>query len=225
MDVTKEVNRSINLMGGSGGTNPASYAASKSLNYAKSRNSLLNAAEEKVTAIPYTLNYKDSVGLFGAENVFVKVQLNIQSARSAFTNIQTPENDYMSVWTFPETELVNFYETGEFDFGQDFSPVNTYDPATISNDLSAYQIPYVRVDLANLKTGNKYVDSWFDARIYTKDRKEYEYDTIYMGINDYFYLGFHARNTRRLPYNVEVTIGDEYLEFYDMTDAQRRMTA
>lgn len=225
MDVTKEVSRSINLMGGSGSGNPKYYAASKSLNQSKNKNSLLNAAEERVTAIPYTLQYKDSVGLFGAENIYVKVQLNIQSARSAFTNNQFPENDYFDVWTFPESGTTNFYETGEFDFTQDLSPVNTYAPATISNDLSAYQIPYVRIDLANLKTGNKYVDSWFDVRIYTKDRKEYAYDTIYMGINDYFYLGFHARNTRRLPYNVEVTIGDEYLEFYDLNDEQRKLTA
>ena len=34
---------------------------------------------ERVTAIPYTSNYKDTVGLFGAENIFIKVQLNVQN--------------------------------------------------------------------------------------------------------------------------------------------------
>ena len=79
MDVTNEVNKLIENMGGSGTTNPAYSSATRSLNYAKSRNNIHNAANEKVTAIPYQLNYKDTVGLFGAENVFIKVQLNIQS--------------------------------------------------------------------------------------------------------------------------------------------------
>ena len=191
----------------------------------KDRNTLQNAATERVTAIPYALSYKDTVGLFGAENIFVKVQLDIQSATSAFTNVNIPENDYYPVWTFYETGVENFYDTGVFDFALDRSPVNDYDPATISNDLSAFSKPYVRIDLTNLKTGNKYIDSWFDVRLYTKDRIEYDYDTIYMGINDYFYLGFHARNTRRLPYNVKLEIGNEYLEFYDLTAEQKKLTA
>ena len=225
MDVTKSINNAILSMGGSGTTNPTYASSSKSLNYAKDKNSLQNAATEKVTAIPYVLYYKDTVGLFGAENIFVKVQLNIQSATSAFTNVNVPENTYYPVWTFYEVGTENFYNTGVFDFASDRVPLNDYEPAAISNDLSAFNKPYVRVDLTNLKTGNKYIDNWFDVRIYTKDRIEYEYDTIYMGINDYIYLGFHARNTRRIPYNVQLEIGNEYLEFYDLSDAQRKLLA
>ena len=136
MDVTNEVNKLIENMGGSGTTNPAYASTSKSLNYAKSRNNIHNAANEKITAIPYQLTYKDTVGLFGAENVFIKVQLNIQSASSTFTNIQTPENDYLPVWTFAETGTTNFYDTAEFDFTTDTGSINDFDPSTISNDLS-----------------------------------------------------------------------------------------
>lgn len=223
MDVTQGINNAILTMGGSGTTNPSYAASSKSLNYAKDKNSIQNAATERVTAIPYVLNYKDTVGLFGAENIFIKVQLNIQSAASAFTNINTPENTYYPVWTFFEEGIENFYESALFDFTADRNIVNTYEPAKISNDLSAFNKPYVRVDLTNLKTGNQYIDNWFDVRIYTKNREEYAYDTIYLGINDYFYLGFHARNTRRLPYNVQVEIGNEYLEFYDLNSVQKRL--
>ena len=225
MDVTNEVNKLIENMGASGTTNLAYSSASKSLNYAKSRNNIHNAANERITAIPYQLTYKDTVGLFGAENVFIKVQLNIQSASSTFTNIQTPENDFLPVWTFAETGTTNFYDTAEFDFTTDTGTINDFDPATISNDLSAFRDPYVRIDLTNLKTGNKYIDNWFDVRIYTADREEYEYDTIYLGFNDFFYLGFHARNTRRLPYNVQLDIGNEYLEYLDMNAEQKRLTA
>ena len=225
MDVTQSIERAILNMGGSGTTNPAYAASSKSLNYAKDRNTIQNAATERVTAIPYVLNYKDTVGLFGAENIFVKVQLNIQSATSAFTNVNVPENTYYPVWTFYEEGVENFYATGVFDFTLDRVTVNDYEPAKISNDLSAFNKPYVRIDLTNLKTGNKFIDNWFDVRIYTKDREEYAYDTIYLSTNDYFYLGFHARNTRRLPYNVQLEIGNEYLEYYDLTEAQRKLAA
>ena len=224
MDVTKSINKSIQQMGGSGSTNPKNYAATKSLNHAKGKNSITNAAIETVTAIPYTLKYKDSVGLFGAENIFVKIELNIKSATTAFTNISVAENDYMPVWTLAESGTTNFYDTGEFTFGTDGTTVNDFEPSTISNDLSAYADPYVRIDLANLKTGNIYVDNWFDVRIYTADRIEYAYDTIYLPVKGCFYIGFHARNTRRLPYNVEVTIGNEYLDIYDLTSDQRQRT-
>ena len=62
-----------------------------------------------------------------------------------------------------------------------------------------------------LKTGNKYIDAWFDVRLYTKNREEHPYDKMYVRLNDFFYIGFHARNTRRLPYNVKCVIGQEYL--------------
>ena len=70
---------------------------------------------------------------------------------------------------------------------------------------------YVSVDLENLKTGNKYIDNWFDVRLYSKSREEHPYDKMYVRLNDYFYIGFHARNTKRLPYNVKCVIGREYI--------------
>jgi len=225
MDVTNEVNKLIQSMGGSGTTNPDYAASSKSLNYAKGRNNIHNAANERVTAIPYQINYKDTVGLFGAENVFIKVQLNIQSSTSAFTNVTTLENDYLPVWTFAESGTTNTYDSAVMDFTTDFNTVNEFEPASVSNDLSGFRDPYVRIDLTNLKTGNKYIDSWFDVRIYTPNREEYAYDTIYLPFNGFFYLGFHARNTRRLPYNVQLDIGTEYLEYLDMNADQKRLTA
>ena len=58
----------------------------------------------------------------------------------------------------------------------------------------------------------KYADTvaWFDVRLYTKAREEHPYDEMYLPPTDYFYIGFHARNTRRLPYNVECLIGTGY---------------
>lgn len=224
MDVTTEVNKSLINMGGSGTTYAPYLASAKTLNYAADKSSINNAAVETVTAIPFTVKYKDTVGLFGTENIFIKLQLNIKSSSSAFANIEVPENDYLSVWTFIEDGTVNTYDTGVFDFANIEGIVNTYEPSSISNDLSAFRNLYVRLDLKNLKTGNKYIDSWFDVRIYTRDKQEYPYDTIYISKNDYIYLGFHARNTKRLPYNVEMDVGYEYLEYDNLTSAQRNQS-
>ena len=210
-------------MGGSGSHLPANYASSKTLNFAKDSATIQNARAEQVTAIPRRIDYSDTVGLFGAENVFVKVDLAIQSSSSAFANIEVPENDYFPVWTFPETDTINTYETALFDFTLDKTIVNTYEPARISNDLSQFKKPYISVKLQNLKTGNKYIDAYFDVRMYTKDRQEFPYDEMFIGINDYFYLGFHARNTKRLPYNVRLDIGELYLEYYDLSPAQKKL--
>jgi hypothetical protein len=163
------------------------------------------------------------VGLFGAENVFLKIDLNIISSASAFANIEVPENGYFPVWTFEESGTTNSYDTGIFNFNEDLSSVNDYQPARVSNDLSLFKKPYVSVKLTNMKTGNRYVDSYFDVRIYTKNREEFAYDEMYIATNDYFYLGFHARNTKRIPYNVRLEIGNEYIEYYDLTNNQRKL--
>ena len=107
MDVTTEVNKSLISMGGSGTTYSPHLASAKTLNYAADKSSINNAAVETITAIPHTVKYSDTVGLFGTENVFIKLQLNILSSSSAFANVETPENDYISVWTFIEDATIN----------------------------------------------------------------------------------------------------------------------
>ena len=223
MNVTQETNNSILRMGGSGSHLPANYASSKNLNFAKNSATIQNARTELVTAIPRRIDYSDTVGLFGAENVFLKIDLKIISSSSAFANIEIPENDYFPVWTFEESGTTNSYETGIFDFTQDKVTVNSYQPARISNDLSQFKKPFVSVKLTNLKTGNRFLDAYFDVRLYTKNREEFEYDEMFIAADDYFYLGFHARNTKRIPYNVRLEVGDQYLEYYDLTAAQRKL--
>lgn len=43
---------------------------------------------------------------------------------------------------------------------------------------------------------------------------------MYVRMNDFFYIGFHARNTKRLPYNVSLVVGEEYVSGLD-TDQER----
>ena len=61
-----------------------------------------------------------------------------------------------------------------------------------------------------------------DVQLYGPDKRPTEEDKIYTDLIIDVYIGFHARNTKRLPYNVRIEVGVEYLEYADMTNAQRR---
>ena len=43
---------------------------------------------------------------------------------------------------------------------------------------------------------------------------------MYVKDNSYFYIGIHARNTRRLPFDVECVIGKEYLPYDAIQEKQ-----
>lgn len=67
-----------------------------------------------------------------------------------------------------------------------------------------------KVELKNNYSGNKWQTIWVDIALYGKDRKTKDY--LYIDRNDYFYVGVHARNTRRLPYDFDIEIGYETKE-------------
>ena len=206
MDVTQEILKNTEIYGASDYTAPWSLASSKSLNYAAGA-SIQKPVQERVTVLPRRLKYQDTTGLFGAENVFIKVDLKIIDTGNLC--FEEPGWECLKI-TFADSELLNTYYTAEYDVALDLETVNTYEPAVITNKLASIPSPHVGVSLTNLKTGNKYIDAWFDVRLYTKAREEHPYDEMYVPINDYFYIGFHARNTKRLPYNVECLIGTGY---------------
>ena len=208
-DVTPQIIKTNEIYGASANTNPAYASADKSLNYAVG-GSIQRPEVDRVSIIPYTINYKDTVGLFGKENHFVRVNVNINKDY-AFACFEEPGWECARI-TPDDLEVFNTYYTGIVDSSKDLTTVNTYDPALISRQgLATLPDSYVSVDLENLKTGNKYIDSWFDVRLYSKSREEHPYDKMYVRMNDFFYIGFHARHTKRLPYNVKCVIGQEYI--------------
>ena len=208
-DCTKQIQDSHLIYGASDNTNPAYSSANRSLNYATG-GSIHRPEIDRVTVIPYALNYSDSVGLFGKENHFIRVDVNINQD-IAFACFEEP-GWQCAMLSEEDAQEVNYYSTALIDEKQDLQPVNDYDPANIVRG-GLVKIPdaYVSVELENLKTGNQYIDAWFDVRLYTAEREEHPFDKMYVRVQDFFYIGFHARNTRRLPYNVKVTVGKEYL--------------
>jgi len=208
-DVTQRILDRHTIYGASDNTQPGYSSANKSLNY-HTGGSISSPELNNVSIVTFTLNYKDTVGLFGQENHFIKVNVNID--KNATFACFEEEDWFCAEMTAKDINIVNTYVPAEVDATLDLTTVNTYDPAKILlNTLATKADPYISVDLENLRTGNKYIDAWFDVRLYTKEREEHPYDKMYVRLNDYFYIGFHARNTRRLPYNVKCVIGQEYI--------------
>ena len=208
-DVTQRILDRHIIYGASDNTNPEYYSSNKSLNYGTG-GSITKPETERVTIIPFNLKYNDTVGLFGKENHFIRVNVAINKS-VAYACFE--EKDWscavIDTTLYPPE---NTYQSGFWDKNSDVGTVNEYDPAFVRRDtLAGKPDAYVSVDLNNLKTGNKYIDAWFDVRLYNKAREEHPYDKMYVRMNDFFYIGFHARNTRRLPYNVDCVIGKEYI--------------
>jgi len=208
-DVTRRILDRHIIYGASDSTKPAYSSSNKSLNYAEG-GSINSPQKDRVTIIPFKINYQDTVGLFGKENHFIRVDVAI-NPDYAFACFEETGWECAQM-TAADLSAVNTYFPAEVDEGKDLTTVNTYEPANFrASSLGLKPDAFISVDLKNLKTGNKYIDAWFDVRLYNKARQEHPYDKMYVHLNDFFYIGFHARNTRRLPYNVQCVIGQEYL--------------
>ena len=218
MDVTPQILQNHRVYGASDNTNQGYVASSRALNYGKGP-SIQRPENEKVTNLPRKIAFKDTVGLFGTENHFVRVQMNIQNPllgcyaepgwECARLSVETVTDD---PYTLPQNQAVIDYEA---DLGNDGSCgssvicINGYEPADIiGNTIPNLQSKYIRIELKNLKTGNIYIDNWLDVRLYNRAYDEHPYDVMYVKYNEPFYIGFHARNTKRLPYNIECTVGE-----------------
>jgi len=221
MDVSEQILNNHKVFGASDNTNPAYNSVKKQLNY--SQGSVLeDAPEATYTSIPFTVNYADSVGLFGAENTFVKIKLNIID--SVFDFEEPGWEGVIICQTCSDSDP--FYVAAVMDQGADLTTVNDYEPAKTNTDIIFPFSPLVSIDLTNNKTNNIYNDSWFNVRLYTKSRQPHPYDKMYVNAqDDYFYIGFHALNTRRLAYNVSCTIGTELVSSSDLTQDSRRYIA
>ena len=224
MDVTQDINNRIDGYGRRAVSNPAYASVNRTLDFASQGSNINQAVPEPVSVLPVGLSYKDTVGLFGVENVYIKLDLNIQNIN--FDEADLIENDYRDAKTIPGPILVvNDYTDADADVTDDREVVNTYEPASMTNVLSTYPNPVVSIDLKNLKTGNKFIDAWFDVRLYNRQRIEHPYNRMYVKLDDVAYLGFHARNTKRLPYNVSVRVGDVFGDITELSPDQLRYMA
>ena len=208
MDVTRQIRRTNLKYGASDNTNPLGYSASKSLNLAKGP-SINRPDNLEVSVVPYALNYKDTVGITGTENYYLKVTINIVGdiVKEFFeeegwdaAELQPLVVDNTPSYLAAEVE----YEEVEDDVNYN----ETEFPETGLPSIGWEE--YLSVELINNGTGNIYVDNHVDVRLYTREKQEHPYDLMYISRYDYFYVGVHARNTRVLPYDFTLRIGGQY---------------
>ena len=214
MDVTTEIQRNHIVYGASDHTAPGCLSASKSLNYAKGP-TIINPDRTTISVIPSTLRYADTVGLFGAENYFLRVDLNITTevVKACYEERywQCANIDNYYVETDPDWDGAEITKTND--------PKEIYDPFNIiENRLPVIGNGYISIDLTNNKTNNRFIDDWLDIRLYTKDREEHPYNKMYVPLKSFFYIGVHARNTKRLPYDIMCQIGQEYISYDSIED-------
>ena len=217
INVTPEIQLNHKIYGGSDHNTPWSFAASKSLNYVDGP-TLQRPANQAVYAIESVERYEDSVGLFGGENKFIKYFFDLQSVSLISCFDDDVDFCCAKAGAVDELPLVD-YEPVDGQRGT--VPVQeTYDQALWHQgsaiDPRAGRL--ISVEVINHGTGNKHVDDWFDVRIYTPDRFEHPFNKAYLKHNQHFYVGFHARNTRRLPYKVDVRLGAELIKPSEVED-------
>ena len=219
MDVTNQILEHHKVYGSSESTNQSYVASGKCFNYSKG-NTIQRPIEYEITVLPFKADLKGEVGLFGAENVFFKFNLNAKD--SGVICVEEPG------WECPiiDQNLQPVNPADEYTFvptdelGQAFIDFNApeLDQVYISAELSYanYINNFNRfsVYLENKGTDNIYVDSHVDSRLYSIDRQEHPYELMYVATKDCVYVGVHARNTKRLPFDMTVyfgyeTIGDE----------------
>ena len=217
-DITDQLNSSRNIYGGSDLTNPAYNAASKSLNLSSATNSIINAIGPTISTIPFTITYEDNLGLFGAENYYTKVNLDIIDTG----NQQIIVNDYIGLTRSTDVALLNTYSAVTEDDLLDLGPVNDFDPAL--RELGIDEVPelFITLKLNNEGTGNIYNDRHIEANLYDSELYIVDYSDPLINSKGEFYVGVHCYNTRRIPYKISVTIGTAALVPEQLTDEQRR---
>ena len=223
MDVTDQIRKYQIQYGGSDFNDLGYIAAQRKLNYAQG-SSINKPIRDTVSLLPSKLKYQDATGLFGTENTFVRIDVNAINP----TAICFPENTYFCAELGEEVVTADEYTYNKgrdvpgqaltFD-DEDLTTVNTYEGARFLGDTVPKLVnTQISVALNNLKTGNKYIDDWLDVRLYTASREEHPYDFMWVPLNGTFYIGFHARNTKRLPYNVELTVGEQIVNGFEIED-------
>lgn len=217
--VTARVQRKHIHYGGSDYTAQHATASGKSLNYANGP-TLIRPEHMTIYGLPMTDKWEDSVGLFGVENKFVLYTYNDKDEIIAARCID--DVGYECATPLPlAAELDEGWKAGKWDGGEwqeepEYEQA-LWNPENGIPDYSPYKT-FVSVEIVNHGTDNIYNDDWLDVRLYAKDRIEHPYPKMYLPWKEPFYVGFHARNTRRLPYDVDIVIGKEIVPLSQIKD-------
>ena len=201
MDVTASIREIAGSYGSSFSMRKDNFSAQKTLDFAEA-NTLSDATRVRVISLPHSLNYKGDSGLFGAENYFLKIEVNLDRTVEP---LLTAENYVQYKRDESAEEADSNYNTAFLSNDQEQDPTfftaAEVDMWTV--DSKPKNLAVVEID--NNKGGNAYQNIWIDVTLYSKGKKPVE--KLYIQEDDFFYVGVHARNTRRLPYDFDIDMG------------------
>lgn len=167
---------------------------------------LRNPDKQIIYAAPTFEKWVGSVGLQGAENKFI--EYSFVDVNDLYAAICLDDDGYECGYYSRQAEIDQGYSSLLFTEGH-YPAVNTYDQAIWNKGgIPEYGNlkSFMSVEIINHGTNNIYNDNWLDVRLYGKDRQLHPYSKMYIPVAEKFYAGFHARNTRELPYNIEIQI-------------------
>lgn len=224
-DVTPQIISYAELYGSSDNTNQNSTASSRTLQYATG-STVQKPVHVPVKTAPQLLTFQNptGVGLFGAEMVVLRFDLDIKDSGKLDNCGPIGIDLYFPACVHRiDQGTVNTYQQLEADQYADLIEVNSYEPALFSNTgvLDTLHQPMIKVGLKNLGSGNQYQDCWVDAYFLGADRKVMAETEFWTPLRSSFYLSISARNTRRMPYNLEVSIGDQITSLNSLSPVQR----
>ena len=220
MDVTSSINQIQNTYGGGCNSIADALSSSKALNFAEGGSIQKAVKTGVITQLPFVFNFKGTAGLFGAENQFFEINLDILD----YSAKDSSRDGYFQAVVYQSVDTDTYYQTAVIDPDSDTTPVvNEFNSAEITNELSDTAKPVFTLSLINKGTGNKYEDAWLDTRLYSKYKEEHPYDEMLVRSKDKLYIGFHARNTRRLSYDVQLVLGLEYMSEYELNENERKL--
>jgi hypothetical protein len=219
MDVTQDIINRISLYGGTPQAEQASLSAIKSLNLAEAP-TIHNPAVMRVSAVPFTLVFEGEIGLFGAENKFIRVDLNITS-QGFFVQCYEEANWDCLVFngqdfTYPVYDQADVINSGDGDIQYQKATFNVSLPFTDEPDQ------LVSIDLHPNESGNYYADRRVSTQLYNKCKDEHAYDRLFCNPHSSFYVGIAARDTQRLPYKVSCKVGNVYTVKHELTEDEYR---
>lgn len=219
MDVTQQYLDTVQHYGSSDSSHPGYLAATTHLNYA-SGPTIKNPVEQIVSSLPMTYNYSGSVGLFGVENLYVKV---IDDSDRVSPNTFIEEESWLNQVSTTETSADMFYAKAAIT--DETVEDENYQIAGYNNKLwfSTSYGTYISVDIINTGIDINCVDTWIDAGLYGRNQQPHPYKRIYIPVGTYCYFGIHARNTKRMDYNVQLIVGASIVAYDAMTEDQRRL--
>ena len=222
MDVTEQFLASLTKYGGSEASQADSLVGSQSLIYAQGP-SMQRAVEQTITTIPYEFHYQGDIGLMGTENIFFKINLDIQDSGSIFNCFEEINWQCLKV-DIDGTDFDVSYEDAEVDITAAEGDMPIYEAAQFSSALPFLENDtLIGVQLTNEGTGNKYEDANVDSRLYSICRFEHGFDDMLVKARGSFYVGIHARNTKRNAYNVKCKIGTTYKETSQLNSEEKKL--